>query len=773
MASPQTPSSRRPRKVVVETPPDDKAEVLSDEDKEVKSPVSPPPPPRTPRKKPRKGVKFIDDDCVESTPSKKKKTKKKAEKKEKISHAERKKMADFRKELPALLKALHSDLDTHYQVPSLDILKHYAEAIKWAWKPQHDAKVSMQVHEGWSLFWEWWSLPMKSSVNKVFEEEFGRLQFEDAKEKVAEKIEEYKEEWATAWTEAIPKQSAVEYCKNWVRHVLGNKEVTLNPQATDAEIARLSIKYNKDVFVLFDEHGVSAAWEEKEKLWAIRKQKERSAIAMGQGLVDLLGTKIIFTEEKLLQKFQTYVKTASCMCSALNWLKGSIPVFPSPMKEKMDSPRWSIAIKGGQVVDFSTFRVRTRTSADLFSMETRFRWLTDHKSPDGTIIMDSTLVEQFRASVKAEKMGETMRLVSKLVPNAWRFTQGPFRDLDRHCFMLFNLGLLLTTHCNRKALWIFGDGRGMKSTLFSAITKCLEPFAVPLSKKVFFASGSEASHQTDLMRAENKRMVYIDELEKRDCLKETIYKLFVAHQKISAREIFGGQGEWIPRGTLCCITNTVPPMQFTDCSIPDRILAIRATTRVFSSTGTRQELPPHWENEATWEDGFHEETGIFWVLKRMEDVLWAEKFTKDEEDGGFMNELGCLLLLCAHLAYVLINRPDGSGEIPMPPIVKQDQIDFMKEADAVSQFLTECTVETTEEDEFCLFKAIYESYVQWTKEQGVKSQLEQKSFRASLRAKSLLVRKRVGFGKYKTGTQDAVKVVLRDRLMDDDPRRFE
>lgn len=712
---------------------------------------------KTPKKKKkRKGPasKFLDLDAGEErkkkpkprTPGKKSPVKTKA--------AERKLMIAAREEIPRLLFLLHPSTDTerHYEFPDKEPRIKFAQALKWAYQSEEEDGNNGYSHAR-SEFWTWWSTPMDSPFNVIWK----------ANAELVVNTRKNKEDWRDTWYEefeaACPAQAALYYVRNWVAHLASQRNIALNPDDTDRNMSKIVKKYLTDTFIVMDPEGSSIVWDPETKLWIARK-KDRSAIALGEQMCQLMEKgKIIFTDEKLEEKFRRKISGGN-VHNILSWFKGDTAVFPPPIKDKIDRAPWALALLSGDLMDLATLAVRQREPKDLFTVEANFNWFVDKVEGD-TYIMDSKKLTRLKdlvceggARILEQNQDELYALLQQLCPNAFRFTQGPFRDAERHWPMLLHFGLFLTTHCIRKAIWVFGDGRGMKSTLISAIVNCIGKFAIPLAKKVLFAAGSESGHNTDLMRAEGKRFIFIDELEKKDSLRETIYKLLVSHQAISAREIYGGQGEWKPMGTTLIATNTVPPMEFSDCAIPDRIMAVKGTTRVFSRLDPPAGLPPHWEGVDTWQDGYDPEGNLFWVLKRPEEVKWAESFMVAEDEGGHRNELGCLLALAGHIAQRIICDTE-SGEIPKSPLLEDDQLAFFREADHVGQFLAECT--QPDEKNPSMFKSVYIDYKQWCSEQGIKP-VEQKGLTASLQQKGLMTRyKKQGPNSYYV---KAVKVLL-------------
>lgn len=708
---------------------------------------------------------FIDGEA-KVTPAKKGRPKRTAEKevdgppkKRKIGVRERKSMLDGQKEIETLLHLLvdpKSEPQTHYEFAFTSFLVTIASAMKWAWEVTF-------LEEAYALFWDWWSGPMLHVNNKVWARKLlsdedlrlNNLLYTKRDEMEALKVLS-KADWTAAWDKAIADKSNLAVFRGWVRHELKHRQITLNPGTTDKEIADLAKKY-LDTFIVVDVDGSSASYDKESKLWILRK-KERSPVALGEALLKLIDHKIQFSDPDLRRKFHAKLANTAKISTVLNWLKGQIPVFPHPMKDKLDADTWTFPLADGKIVDLRTLEIRDRNQGDLFTMESNIHWFVDEHD-----VMDSKLFAVFKTFPMDRE-----EILRKLCPNAYEFTQGPFRDDTRHQFMLMRIGLFLSTYCSRKGIWIYGDGRGMKSTLLSAIIACMGPFAVNLAKKVFFTSpGSDACHNTDLMRAEKKRLVVIDELERKDILKESLYKQAVARGIISAREIFGGQGEWMFYAQIVFLTNTIITLHFTDAAVSDRLLPIRGTTRVFNPTEV-EKRPPHFTTEEEWKDGQENGTGVYWVMRNTDKERWAESFLKPEAEGGHQNELGCFMILCAHLACLAVNHPNHRGELPIPDAVAQDYVEFLREADPVGQFLDEACV--LDEGHQASLKNVYKDFKDpWCREQGIKP-LELKSFQQSLRSKGLLTESR---GAYydekaqrmkKTGPSYWVKVGLRSAM---------
>lgn len=443
----------------------------------------------------------------------------KARDKTKTKPRERKLMEAAQEEFPRLLNTLQ-DPDgmnvTHFDFPDAKIFAWLARGLKWAFLPLAEDSPTPAEHicPGRELFWEWWSAPMLPGIsNKIWQKKIDENLL-DKKEQIKREVDEEHGLWNMRYEECRPSSIGFHSFRDWVRYELRKRQITLNPGPTDKEMSDIALQYISDKFIVIDADGSSIVWEEEHKLWILRK-KERSGVALGQALWKLIDRKIQFTDEDLKKKFTKKLEMSTSVSNVLKWLQGSIAKFPNPIKDKLDREMWCIALQDGKLADLRTLEIRDRTSADLFTIETKFKWFTDGPSLN-SYIMDAKLIPEFKKVVKEGTDKEILAVLVKLCPNATAFTNGPFSIENRHIFALKNMGLFLTTHSIRKAVWIFGDGKGMKSTVFSAVVNCLGDFGIILNKKVFFNSysSSESGHNTDLMRAEGKRLVYVDELEK-------------------------------------------------------------------------------------------------------------------------------------------------------------------------------------------------------------------------------------------------------------------
>lgn len=635
-----------------------------------------------------------------------------ADKKKKIKK-DKNEIDPAQESLPVLLKYLCDPEDlkdfSHYEFGEKSLMRKLAEGVKWAYIGQETV--------GMMIVWDWWSLkmdPYRNPSNPVWKAKFKTENLMGVREDIEAAIQEHRREWEELYEDAVPTKASFLYFKAWVKRQLVHRGAILDPGSLDAEVAAVAIQLLEKTFHVLDRDGLSIFWNTELKLWK-KKNKEQASITLAQAVCDLVDNKICFTCPKIKAKFMTKVQSSSAAGSVFSWIRGKQIDLPSPIKKLLNESEWFIAINDCKIINLSTLEVKTREPKHLFTTTANISWRVDAvETKNPTLFnIDGKILQSFKGCVMEGINAQVLKRLEEICPNAFEFTRGPFRHPDRHMYILKYMGLFLTTYNHRKALWIFGDGKGMKSTLFHAIVGCLGDFGVVLSKKVLFSSnsGSEACHNSDLMRADGKRFLLVDELERTDQMKETIYKQLVAKQTISTREIFGFQTEMKFSGTVSTLMNQVPNLPLGDSATLDRSLPIKATTRVFNPETGLEKLPKAWEKDATaWEDQYEEETDTFWVLKDPAKARWAESFLVPEAEGGHQNELGCLLVLCAFWAYHEVNNEDNRGEIPVPEILKKDFREFLCRSDNADQYLQECTDDEKNQDFWRSIGDVYNDY---------------------------------------------------------------
>lgn len=671
----------------------------------------------------------------------------------KIGVRESKAMELGKKKIERLLELLHPRDDTglsvftHYEFKGKAVKQGIAEALKWAFTVDRSDDLTNE-YKGNEVFWDWWSGPMFSKQNETWKAKWfdKDLTNNDVWKEVEAHIKDLKEEWLAIYAQALPKKESLDRLQYHVEQKIKQENILLNPSCSDSAMAEQVSLFLSDTFILIEENGTSITWDEKEKLWTKRKP-DRSAVAIAMGLDKLHKKNIIFTDVEAEEKWKKRVSSAGSIGNVLTWLRSKESKWPNPIKNELDRDMWTLPLKDGKIVDFTTLEVRERKKTDLFTSTTDILWLEDHIRHEYDVkytIMDTSSLQMYKQYViekKEEKIWEALEI---LCPNAYKFCKGPFRHQDRFRTALLQLSLSLTTYCTRKALWIYGDGKGMKSTILESLVAAMGQKACLVHKKVFFKTEEGASgHNTDLMRAEGKRLILVDELARNDQLNETRYKQVVAHGTLSAREIYTGQAEWKAMCMVAILSNVVVPLNFNNNAIADRTMAVKGTTRVFNPFDPTAPLPKDFKNVDEWED--HEDgNGIYWVLKNQITEQWAKLFLVQEDKGGYQNELGCFFILLAHYAHTLVKDPANCGEIPLKKIVNEDFNDFVREADHIHQWMKEnCILEDAPEEKKhrTPFEQVVSDYKAYCKAQGIK-EVENKYLKQTLKAKGLIVMER-------------------------------
>lgn len=711
----------------------------------------------------RKRCKFVDIEAKEpqgDRKDKKKRKRKAAEEKDshvekksrpkKLLEKEKKAMVAGRRQMEKLFSMLRGndgdDPDSHYSIKSPAVKKGIAEAYKWCYTAEREELGDPMV--GWDTFWDWYKKGMNSRRNVHWQELHPDEDLKDQEvwAKIEIHIQSLEDDWKHLYETCIPNRDSILLFKAWVENQLAKDDVQINPLSTDKAMAETIQKYLSDTIILTDEDGSSITWEEKERLWVYR-EKDRTPGIIGASLFNLYKVKIFFTDVEMEEKWLKRVQSAGSIANVVHWLRSVTPLFPNPVKQKLDRDMWTFPLKNGKIVEIKTLTVRDRNRSDLYTSTGDFEWLEDLPMKNSELkltIMETVMLGYYKMMVKEQKTQQIWDALELLCPNAYRFCKGPFQDEDRFRGAMLQLSLGITTFCTRKALWIFGDGKGMKSTVLEALVNAMGDKAVMLHKKVFFVTQDDqgqASHNTDLMRAYGKRLVVIDELARHDKLKETIYKTTVAHGKISSRNMYKKQEEWRFMGMVTFLSNVVVSLNFNNNSISDRTMAIRGTTRVFNPTDMTSVLPPMWKDQASWVDQLDEKTGTYWVIKDAVCETWAKTSMVPEDQGGFQNELGCFFILLAHYAYTLVTKPENCGELPVSKKVADDFQQFIKEADHIVQWIKEnCIIEKKDRSKQhrTPFDQIIADYKAWCADQNMKAG-ENKHVKQTLKARNLLV----------------------------------
>jgi len=444
---------------------------------------------------------------------------------------------------------------------------------------------------------------------------------------------------------------------------------------------------------------------------------------------------VVFTTEKQRIYWDTKIGDASTYSGLLNILKGKRR-YPNPFEQELDKKEWLIPCGHWNVYDAKTGVHRRRAKEDAFTQEAGFSYLTDRVATDDIIINDNKVrenyFEELNTSINPSKI---IALLGALCPNAMKLVTSTFANEDRLWFVLIRLGAILSGYCTRETLFVYGKGKGGKSTLLQTIVETCGDLGVVLPKASFvknkFETGS--SHKTDLKRASGRRVCLVDELESSDIINETLIKNWASHQKIPMREIYGRQGEEVLKSYLILITNEPPRFSQEDPTIRERIRAVKGTTKYFDKDCPPNQTPLTYREGETWTDTYIPEEDTYWCYRTPEKEEFARSFRTDHLR---RDELGTLMCLLTSLLFK-VTKDGKTNQLPYPKIVQADGLQFFQESDVVATFIDEYYEDEKNYANACSLKDVYEKFRTTFPELGIKNFTLQ-TFKKSLAGKNLL-----------------------------------
>lgn len=444
---------------------------------------------------------------------------------------------------------------------------------------------------------------------------------------------------------------------------------------------------------------------------------------------------VVFTTEKQQTYWTKIIGDAHTFTGLLNILKGKRR-YPNPKEEQFDKREWLIPCGYFNTFDAKNGTYRARNKDDYFTQEAGFSYLAEKVADDDVIINDNKLRERFYEELEGEQNPDKIvKLLDALCPNAMKLVRATFANDDRLWFMLVRLGALLSGFCTREVLFVWGKGKGGKSTLMQTIVEVCGDLGVVLSKSSFTKTKLEtgSSHKTDLKRASSKRVCLVDELESSDIMNETLVKNWASHQKIPMREIYGRQGEETLRSYLILITNEPPRFSQEDPTIRERVRGVKGTTKYFDKDCPPNQTPLSYDEKVPWVDKYVSEEDTYWCYRTPEKEEFARSFRTNP---CRKNELGTLLCLLTSLLYK-ISKGGKTNQLPYPKIVQNDTMQFFQESDVVATFLDEYYQDEKDYTAACSLKEVYEKFRTTFPELGIKNFTLQ-TFKRSLAGKSLI-----------------------------------
>lgn len=528
-------------------------------------------------------------------------------------------------------------------------------------------------------------------------------------------------------------------CKELLRK---DGDCLVDPPLTDVMNHTIWMKFVpqdvRDNFQFKNTSGDGWIYNEETKLWKAVDQKQMSMYIFRVAQQHFENAPVNFTTPKQEAYWRSMICNATTYNGLINLLKGH-RMYPNPMEQDMDKKAWLIPCQNGQVFDAKEAKLRPRDRTDYFTQETSFEYLSDgtgHLDDDDEIVINDTKTrEELFQNFHKKSPENIINVLWSLCPNAMDWIGNTFNDPDRLWFVLTRLGAVLSGFCIREVMFVYGPGKGGKSTLFQTITEICGDLGIVLMKSSFIKNKMEsgASHRSDLKRAVGRRIAIVDELESSDCMNETLLKNWASHQKIPMREIYGKQAEDTLRSFLIFLTNEPPRFSQEDTTIRERVRAVRVVTKYFDKECPPNEKPSAFTTEEEWKDGYSEAEDTNWIYRSpAKEKAWrAFKESKEKQ-----NELGTLLCLVTAIAYRL-TKEGVSMQLPLPQKIVADSKRFFEESDVVENFLNEFYEDCKNYDNAVTLKDMYDKFKQTFPDLGIKSFTLQ-TFKRSLAGKNLI-----------------------------------
>lgn len=518
----------------------------------------------------------------------------------------------------------------------------------------------------------------------------------------------------------------------------------VDPPITDVMNHTLWMKYVpaqvRDNFQFKNTSGDGWIFNEETLLWKAVDQKQMQMYIFRTAQQHFEAADVSFTTAKQEAYWRQKICDASTYNGLVNLLKGH-RLYPNEMEQSLDRKPWLIPCQNGMVFDAREGVCRKRIREDHFTQETSFTYLEDgdghmgNDDKDEIVINDSKAKKALFDNYAKLTKEQIINALTSLCPNAMEWICNTFTDENRLWFVLLRLGAILSGFCIREVLFVYGPGKGGKSTLFQTIAEICGDLGIVLLKSTFLKNKMEtgSSHRTDLKRAVGRRLAIVDELESSDHMNETLLKNWASHQKIPMREIYGRQSEDTLRSFLIFLTNEPPRFSQEDTTIRERVRAVRVVTKYFDKDCPVNERPAKFTTEEEWKDGYSEAEDTYWIYRTLEKEKTWRLF---KESRSKQDELGTLLCLLTAITY-RVTKGGISMQLPIPEKIVADSKRFFEESDVVENFLAEFYEDEKLYDQAVTLKEMYDKFKQTFPDLGIKSFTLQ-TFKRSLAGKNLL-----------------------------------
>lgn len=522
------------------------------------------------------------------------------------------------------------------------------------------------------------------------------------------------------------------------RELVRKVDVVMDPQLTDVMNHRLWETWVpaeiRSQFEFRNSSGDGWVFKEETGLWRAVDFKQMQQHIFSVAHAHFSTAKVVFTSEKQEVYWRQKICDQSTYNGMINHIKG-MRMYPNPIETSMDRSPWLIPLQDNRVFDAKTVTVRKRTRDDLFTQETGFSYLDREEVNEDELWNDEKIRNSLFDDFSNKSEEAIVDHLTRLCPMAMAWIKNTFTDPGRLWFILLRLGTILSGFCTREVLFVYGKGKGGKSTLFQTITEICGDLGIVLLKSSFIKNKMEtgSSHRTDLKRAVGRRVAIVDELESSDHINETILKNWASHQKIPMREIYGKQSEDTLRSFLIFLTNEPPRFSQEDTTIRERVRAVRVTTKYFDKDCPPNEKPAAFVDQQTWQDGYSESEDTYWIYRTgKKEQGWRQY----KEKNLYKNELGTLLCLLTAIVY-RITKNGTLTQLPIPEKVLHDSKAFFEESDVVETFLNEYYIDEKVYRNAVTLKDVYDKFKLTFNDLGIKSFTFQ-TFKRALNGKNLL-----------------------------------
>ena len=261
---------------------------------------------------------------------------------------------------------------------------------------------------------------------------------------------------------------------------------------SDCKIAQLITRYNNNIkCVYFDSKKQYYVWCGESKLY-VRNDKRNRRLALAimdvlQNIISCVSEEKKLTEQTITRFFNIYsrnYKIANIMLL--------LDIRPDQkFKDLLDKHPYFFAIKNGHKIDIRTRSISSRTIHDYFTIELDHTYVRDLHCENNLFV---------------------------------RFIKTLFPDYIEYTFIQYLFGYLLSLKVSEKLIVVFSHskGGGGKTLLMHTIHQIFTNYVSRISKRSILHGSVSVS--TELRRLQNKRIAYIEALDRETNQKNAKHK---------------------------------------------------------------------------------------------------------------------------------------------------------------------------------------------------------------------------------------------------------